>query len=209
MNNPLVQITDKNLIASGAFCDCYRHPEIPDQCIKIQTDNKKARKRLKTDLAYYKKLHSKQSDLRYIADYLGTCETNLGQGYAYQCVLDGDGCVSKTLEHYLEKDTPETEAILKELHHLAVHLLNNRILISDIHPKNILIQSVDGLQPKPVIVDGIGDKVIITIQNILKSEVHNKIIRRWNRFINLLSDRYPEKLPLIKELYLSKKNIQG
>ncbi len=208
MTDAVVHITQQNFIASGAFCDCYRHPGIPEQCIKIQTDNKKASKKLKTDLNYYKKLHKTQSDLRYIADYLGTCQTNLGQGYVYECVLDSDGTVSKTLEHHLEHNSPKIELILEELLHLAVHLLNNRIIISDIHTKNILVQIVEGQPPKPVMVDGIGDRVFITIQNIFTAEVHAKIIRRWNRFINVLSEKHPELQPHIAEIYLGKKHIQ-
>ncbi len=161
------------------------------------------------DLAYYKKLHSRQSDLRYIADYLGTCQTNLGQGHSYQCVINGDGAVSETLEHCLEHQHPEIELILQELHRMAIQLLNERIIISDIHPNNILIQVVEGLPPKPVFVDGIGDKVFITIQNVIKSQVHAKIIRRWNRFINSLENTYPELRSPISELYLDKKHIQA
>ena len=207
MKTALIQIADENFIASGAYCDCYRHPDISDRCIKIQTNNKKARKRLKTDLAYYKQLHNRQSDLRYVADYLGPCQTNLGQGHAYQCVLDDDETVSKTLEYYLENNVLEPEVFLKELHQLAIHLLNNRILISDIHTKNMLIQRIEGLTPKPILVDGVGDRVAMTMLNIFAPVVHSKIIRRWNRFINLLVDRYPEFQPTIQELYLSKNNI--
>ena len=67
---------------------------------------------MKTDLAYYKNLHDRQSDLRYVADYLGSCQTNLGTGHAYQCVLDDDGTVSKTLEYYLENNILEPEVFL-------------------------------------------------------------------------------------------------
>ena len=95
MKNTLINISENDFIATGLFSKCYRHPDIPDQCIKIKTDHKKANKRLKTDLASYKKLHARQTDLHYIADYLGTCTTNMGQGYVYQCVIDHDGEVSK------------------------------------------------------------------------------------------------------------------
>ena len=207
MKKKLIQITDEHFIASGAFCDCYRHPDINDQCIKIQTTNKKAKKRLKTDLAYYKNLHKRQSDLRYVADYLGPCQTNLGTGHAYQCILDDDGTVSKTLEYYLENNVLEPKVFLKELHQLAIHLLNNRILISDVHAKNILIQRVEGLTPKPVLVDGVGDKVVLTLLNTIAPVAHSKIIRRWNRFIDLMVYRYPEFTPILKERYLSKNDI--
>ena len=208
MKNTL-HLTKEHFIASGAYCECYRHPDVPDQCVKIPTTNKKARKRLKADLAYYKKLHKRQSDLHYIADYLGTVKTNLGQTSIFQCILDDEKTVSKTLKYYLENNIIKHESLFEELHKLAVHLLNNRILISDLHAKNILIQSVEHQTPKPIIVDGIGDTVAITILNIFKSEVHAKIIRRWNKFINILIEDYPEFQSIIQEIYLSKDNIQA
>lgn len=207
MKKTLIYITDEHFIASGGFCDCYRHPDINDQCIKIQTTSKKASKRLRKELAYYKKLHDRQSNLHYIADYLGTCQTNLGIGYTYQCVLDDDGKVSKTLEYCLENKILEPEVFLKELHQMAIHLLNNRILICDVHAKNILIQHVEGSAPKPVLIDGIGEKIAITVLNIIPSVVQNKIIRRWNRFVDLLVEKYPEIQTLLQERYLSKNDI--
>ena len=207
MKKTLIYITDEHFIASGGFCDCYRHPDINDQCIKIQTTSKKASKRLRKELAYYKKLHDRQSNLHYIADYLGTCQTNLGIGYTYQCVLDDDGKVSKTLEYCLENKILEPEVFLKELHQMAIHLLNNRILICDVHAKNILIQRVEGSAPKPVLIDGIGEKIAITVLNIIPSVVQNKIIRRWNRFVDLLVEKYPEIQTLLQERYLSKNDI--
>lgn len=207
MKKTQIQITGEHFIASGAYCDCYRHPNVNDQCIKIKTTNKKASKRLKTDIAYFKKLHAKQSDLRYVADYLGPCQTSLGLGHAYQCVLDSDGTVSKTLEHYLNNDILEPDVFLKELHSMATHLLNNRILISDIHAKNILVQRIDSLSAKPVLVDGIGDKIAITVLNAFAGVTHNKIIRRWNNFINRLIESYPHYKPLLQERYLSENDI--
>jgi len=209
MKTTLVTIADEHFIASGAYCDCYRHPNIVNQCIKIKTTNKKANKRLKTDVAYYKKLHARRSDLNYVADYLGSCQTNLGTGYTYQCVLDDDGTVSRTLEYYLQNDILKPEVFIKELHSLGTHLLNNRILISDIHAKNILIQRVDGQAPKPVLIDGVGDKVAITLLNAFASVAHGKIIRRWNNFIDLLIDRHPDFEPLLRERYLSENDVEA
>lgn len=209
MQNAFINITEKHFIASGAYCACYRHPDVPDQCIKVQTTNKKAGKRFRADIAYYKKLHHRQSDLRYIADYLGACETNLGQGSIYECVLDGDGAVSTTLKHYLETGTLDTEVLLKEIRLVAVHLLNHRIVIGDIHERNILIQSIAGQTPKPIVVDGIGDTVAITVLNVFKSHVHAKIMRRWNRFIDSLIKQYPERQTAMQQAYVNQDDIEG
>lgn len=207
MSDEIIPLSEQEFIASGVFCRCYRHPQITDQCIKITTDDKRANKRLKADLAYYKKLHRRKTDLTYIADYLGPCTTNIGEGYLFECIIDSDGAVSKTIEHYLDNKLIEPQIFLTELRRLGVHFLNHCILISDLHAKNVLIQLSQDNNPKPIVVDGIGDSVAITIQNIFKSEVRSKIIRRWNRFANRLIKSYPELESLLQTIFISKNDI--
>ncbi len=207
MANPIISLTEDHFIASGAFCRCYRHPQEGTQCIKLTTDNKKSNKRLRADLAYFKKLHHRNVDLNYISDYIGTCGTNLGKGYIFECVTNSDHSVSLTLEHYLTSGELQLEDYLKELHQLGIHLLHNRILISDLHAKNILLQLSPSEPPKPIIVDGLGDTVIITVQNIFKSHVHSKIIRRWNRFLKRILKNHPDLESLLKTITLSTEDI--
>jgi len=209
MVNNIIQLSEDQFIASGAFCRCYRHPQNKNECVKIITENKKAKKRLKADLAYFKKLHKKNTDLQYIANYLDTCSTNLGEGYIFECLTDTDQCVSKTLEYYLTNEDLKKELYLKELHKVGIYLLNNRILISDLHSKNILLQLSEDNPPKPVIVDGLGDTVAITIQNISKSHVQSKIIRRWNRFVRRVVKRHPDHEDLLHTITLSKNHIKN
>ena len=207
MKLKIINLSSKQFIAAGAFCECYQHPKDNSQCIKIPTDNKKANKRLKSDLSYYKKLHRRNLDLVYIADFLGTCETNMGSGYIFECICNDDRSVSKTLEHYLEQKNFTSDTLWSELHQLGVYLLNNLIIISDIHARNILIQYSSINTSKPMIVDGIGDRVGITILNILKSEVRSKIIRRWNRFVDSMKTLYPHHDSSLNDLYISKTDI--
>jgi len=83
----MIKLEKADYIASGLYCHCYQHPTNEEQCIKVPSDNKKAKKRLKADLSYYKKLHAKQTDMQYIANYFGTINTNLGTGYIYQWLV--------------------------------------------------------------------------------------------------------------------------
>ena len=62
------------------------------------------------------------------------------------------------------------------------YLVENRIMIGDIHYNNILIRRDSEGGMTPVIVDGIGDRVAITILNAIPKFTISKIIRRWNRF---------------------------
>ncbi len=177
-----LKIEKNHFIAAGLFCKCYEHPDHRGECIKIPEADRKARKRLRGDLGYYRALHSRGVSMEYIADYKGGCITSLGDGYVYECVRDYDGGVSRTLRHYLEASDTDLEELYDALGELAGYLLSNRILISDIHYENILIQLDGEGGVKPVIVDGIGDRVLITVMNIFSKSVASKIVRRWNRF---------------------------
>lgn len=177
----VILLKQKEFIASGVFCSCYAHPELLEECIKIPNDVPKSKKRLATDLSYYRKLSKRQADMSHISNYLGKCQTSLGVGYRYECIRDEDSQVSKTLEYYLQQDESQQVLICNQLAKLANYLLKNRIMIGDLHANNILMQRTS-TELRPVIVDGVGDRVAITILNVFPSLVEAKIKRRWNRF---------------------------
>ena len=178
----VIDLKENDFIAAGVFCKCYENPFQITECIKIPKPGSKANKRLKSDLSYYKKLHKRGLKLNFIADYLGRCDTSLGNGYRYDCVRDHDLKVSKTLEFYLNQPETDLEDLYSKLYELGCYLVKNRILISDLHFNNILIKVDTNGEISPVIVDGIGDRVMITALNIFPSLLESKIIRRWNRF---------------------------
>jgi len=178
----IIKLDKLLFIAEGIYCKCYEEPSNKHECIKIPIEGKKANKRLKADLNYYAKLHKRKVDLSNVADYLGECETTMGKGYVYECVRDYDLTVSRRLQYYLDSNEIEKELLYTNMEKLAQYLLDNKILISDIHARNILIQINANNEIKPVIVDGIGDRVAIELLNIWPGVEEAKIIRRWNRF---------------------------
>ena len=179
----MIELRKKHFIAAGAFCSCYQHPESLDLCVKIPTDNSRANKRLRADLAYYKALNRKNVDLQHIANYLGSNDSNKGMCYMYECIRDDDMQVSHTLEYYLDQEDVDREQIYKSLTDLGQYLVDNRIMIGDIHARNILLRKESDGSFTPVIVDGIGDRVAIKVLNMIPSLLTAKIIRRWNRFL--------------------------
>ncbi|MDB4295806.1 PhoP regulatory network YrbL family protein [Akkermansiaceae bacterium] len=191
-DSPLILLKDKELhIASGAYARCYRHPEDASLCIKLPTSDPKAAKRLRADLAYYQKLHKKNTDLTHLSDFIGPCLTNLGPGHVFECITNSDGSVSKTLGHYLTHEPERETEIIEALHVLAHYLEKNRIMISDLHERNILLQIEPNKPITAMVVDGIGDRVAIQILNVFGSLVDGKIARRWNRFIKKLQAKFP------------------
>ena len=203
MNQNLINLSsDCQTIGQGLFCTCYLHPEDNGICIKLPTTHKKARKRQKADKAYYQKLYKNKADLTYISDYLGTCQTSLGPGHLYQYIKDKNGETSKTLNHYLANYPQKTEELNSHLAKLGRYLLENHILISDLHGNNIVFQHLSENSTKLMIVDGIGDRVIFTAPNFFNSIKEGKIIRRWNKFIRRLQADHPSASLPQEKLYL-------
>lgn len=184
----MIKLKKKHFIAKGAFCSCYQHPKKPKKCVKVLTDNSKASKRLKADIRYYNKLYKKGKSMKYIAKYLGVKKSNKGKCYLYKCVKDYDGEVSQTLESYLNEPHTDKAEVYRSLKELADYLIENQIMISDLHARNILIKKRRDGSIKPVIVDGIGDRVAIPVLNMLPSLLKAKIVRRWNRFSDKFLD---------------------
>ena len=117
-------------------------------------------------------------------------------------IKDKNGKTSKTLSHYLANYPQKTEELCTHLAKLGCYLLENHILVSDLHGNNIVFQHLSENSKKLMIVDGIGDRVIFTAPNFFNSIKAGKIIRRWNKFIRRLQADHPSA-PLPKEqLYL-------
>jgi len=203
--NDKITISQEDFIAEGSYCRCYGLPSDSSVCIKVPTENKKAKKRLKMDLYFYKKFHKKDVNLEFVSDYLGSCDTNLGEGYLYQCIRNHDGTIAQTLKSYINELKPEDTPPWDQLKGLGQYLYNNVIIISDLHGRNILVQKLEGGQIKLMIVDGIGDQVAIRVLNLFTSSVRAKITRRWNRFITTLMDRHSQYVEELGDLYLDKK----
>ncbi len=205
MSDPIQISETDHLIASGAYCRCYEHPENPDLCLKITTDNPKSVKRFKADLAYFRTLHRIQTDLSMIADYVAPCTTNLGPAHLFECVRDHDGTVSNTLEHYLKTQPEHLDAFFHALQDLGQYLQKNQILVSDLHGRNILLQRSADHALTPIVIDGLGERVAIPILNLFDSLVDAKIVRRWNRFLDKLQEAHPSLSLPLERAYLSKK----
>ena len=187
----IIPLSGNQPIAQGKFCFCYIHPQDSALCIKIPSSHRKAHQRRNADRSYYRKLHRAKIDLTHIADHLGVCKTDKGEGDLYQHIFDRDGLTSKTITHYLNEQPDLAPQILAHLISLGRHLLKNAIMISDLHGNNVLLQQLDENLPKLTIVDGIGDRVFLTVLNIFPFFKRRKIIRRWNRFIDRLQRSHP------------------
>ena len=101
-------------------------------------------------------------DLPSIPQYFGTVNTNLGCGHVFELVLDYDGNISKKLSEYIKTNGPNN-SLKGKISSLYRSFLQSRVLVSDLHPGNLLLQipSVDDYHL--VMIDGYGNSDFIKI----------------------------------------------
>ncbi|MFT5718893.1 MAG: hypothetical protein ACJAWS_001228 [Oleiphilaceae bacterium] len=187
-NKFLIKIFKEHLIGKGYNRECYQHPENHKLCIKINlprtpsSDSDREKK-------YYQHLLKRNVSWAMVPKYHGDIETNMGLGSVYDLILDDDGSASQTLEHYLAAKN-NFNAVLKPFLSLKEYLLQQRIIIMTLHPRNVLCQIKDGAITKLIICDDIGNSDFIPICNYSHYLARLKITRKWTKFEKLLSTKY-------------------
>lgn len=124
-----------------------------------------------------------------VPKYHGDIETSIGLGSVYDLILDDDGSVSQTLENYLDAKN-DFDVLLKPFLSIKAYLLQQRIIIGTLYPRNILCQRTGGSVTKLVICDDIGNSDFIPICNYSRYFAELKIERKWNKLEERLSSKY-------------------
>ena len=183
-----IDLSDAELIGQGRDRDCYRHPLISNQCIKVSRHPQKQTKR---ERVYFSYLMLWERDPSRLAHYLGSVKTSLGEGATYELMLDDNGEISRTLreivlEHRLSKDD-----VRNMLDDLLAYLLENCICVRDISPSNIMCQK-KGEQYRMVIVDGVSNPGVNPL-NIRVNRLSRYFIHRaWRSMERKISELYKE-----------------
>jgi hypothetical protein len=182
----LVNIFKRHLIGKGFNRECYRHPENDKLCIKVNLHGARSSDREKK---YYQHLLKRGVSWDMVPKYHGDIETCIGLGSVYDLILDDDGSVSQTLENYLDAKN-DFDDLLKPFLSLKTYLLQQRIIIGTLYPRNILCQRTGGSITKLVICDDIRNSDFIPICNYSRYFAELKINRKWNKFEERLSSKY-------------------
>ena len=167
-------------IGKGKERTCYLHPHDPRKLIKISGTETNIQTR--REVSFYKTLTKRNIDYTNMPRYYGKVETNFGKGFVVDLITDYDGKISKSMLWYLEHGykLSEFDSYLAEL---KMYFLNNLIIFNhDMYPGNLLLQKVDVDTWRLVVIDGIGDTVLITWPNHIRRFAQRKIYRRWDRF---------------------------
>jgi len=189
----LVNIFKEHLIGKGFNRKCYQHPENDKLCIKVDlpgtpsSDSDRER-------GYYRHLIKRNVSWDMVPQYYGDIDTNIGLGSVYDLILDGDGSASKTLENYLDAKH-NFDDLLQPFQALKTYLLQQRIIIGTLYPRNVLCQKEGKSITKMILCDDIGSSDFIPICNYSRYFAELKINRKWNMFEARLSSDYSIKLP--------------
>ena len=176
-------------IGCGKERACYVHPDDPTKAVKVSCAETNIQS--KREIGYYTKL-LKRSKLQYthIPAYYGKVKTNLGDAFIVDLVRDYTGEISRSLQWYIRHG--ESLATfgpgLEEVHR---YLVKNLIIFNDdISASNVLVQKISSNKQRLVVIDGLGDSVLIKWLNIFPRLVRKKIDRRWLRFCNRLKIKF-------------------
>ncbi len=183
----MLKLNESLFIAKGAFRATYNHPLDDTLCVKVDHDKnpRVALKRQEREIRYYQKLQRKKCPFRNISNFVGYVDTNYGQGYLYEKVVNHDGSPSQDLETVLEAFGAEGDTeILKDIKALGEFLLQHRIFYHDslIRGNTLCRKRKDGSY-ELVIVDALGDTVFIPVLNYIPAYARARIIRKWSKYV--------------------------
>jgi len=178
-----------DMIGRGKERTCYLHPADPSKLVKISGRATSIQSR--REISFYKKL-ARNNDIEYLylPRYYGEVDTNLGNGFVVDTIVDHDGEISKSLQWYLTQGArlKEFEMLLMDVYR---YFYSNLIIFNDdISAINVLVQKGSPNCSRLVVIDGFGDSVYITLLNIFPGVVRGKIHRRWHRFLKRLNDKF-------------------
>ena len=179
----MIHLDEKYLIGKGEKRSCYQLPSKESFCIKVaHKEGKRVHKNIEREINYLQKYSSK---IR-LPKYFGQAETNLGKGYIFERIRDWDGKTSVTLTEYSNNNENAQciQTLLTKMYH---SFLFNRIIVSDFHSGNLLInKETPEDKPKLILIDGIGNTDYIKICDYSKFFLKKKLIRKFKRLLKEL-----------------------
>lgn len=149
----IINLSKAELIGQGRDSNCYRHPSIHNQCIKV---SRKSQKQTRREQAYFAYLMKRSVDTSKLSHYLSTVQTTHGEGATFELILDDKGQISSTLTAVIRNTEVPYSAIRALLDDLRSYLLTQKICVRDLSPNNIMCQQQDG-KLNLFIVDGVSN----------------------------------------------------
>ncbi len=180
----MIELTPDHLVGKGRTRSCYRHPDDPGKCIKI--DKRKHGGPTAKEAAYYHKLARIRPNLSYthIPRFHGFVETTLGRGGVFDLIRDEtDGQVSRLLKHFIRSgEVAADDPRWLEAHRVYMKTLyEEAIIIRDFNAGNVCVRLLRDGGFHFVSIDGIGHRDFIPLCDYSRWLARRKLRRHVNR----------------------------
>ena len=184
----MLVLTEDHLINRGANRDCYRHPEDPDRCIKLNRRDGQGTHDNTNKIEY--EFHTALSErlgeafYRFAPRGYGQVETNLGTGPCFELIRDSDGPCSLRLVQYIPETGCTPEHAVALIDRLYDFVVKHNIALFDVNPHNLLVRQGPGGQEDLIVIDWKGPKAVrefIPVSRFIPWFAHMKKARRFDR----------------------------
>ena len=198
-----ILLDDSLIFATGGRRIIYQHPSEQNKLIKVDkpTDlqwiiKKKFIRRflpkwyLKKfsenyiDYKAYKFYNTLSSEIfDFIPKSYGIVNTNLGEGFCTEKIVNYDGSLTITVEKYL-KLYGFDDKLEKALYKLHEKMLKTNFIARELQTFNLVLRYTDKDNFDIYIIDGFGNPEKIKLSHIFKYIAKRKINKHFNLFIN-------------------------
>jgi hypothetical protein len=178
----MIILDDSHYLGKGGTKTVYRHPKDPNICIKFPKSGKKHALRTIIHEVRYLKKH--QSNLSWIAPYLGTTDCNLGTGYMFEMVRNEDGSPSECIK--VSDCEKNASAVRNKIADMYFDLIQLHAVVNDLKLANIFFRKKVPEGFDLVLVDGFGNNNLIKIADFSKFFLIKKLNRKFDRLCTKL-----------------------
>lgn len=184
----MLVLTADHLINRGANRDCYRHPDDPNRCIKLNRSDGQGTHDNTNAIEY--EHHTALSDRLGEAFYqhaprgYGLVETNLGKGPCFELIRDSDGALSTRLSQYITEASCTPQHAIELIDRLYDFVMANNIGLFDVNPYNLLVRRGAEGQTDLIVIDWKGPKALrefIPASRLIPWFARMKKARRFQR----------------------------
>ena len=199
-------LTDELFLGDGNHKIVYAHPTDKHLCVKLlrTPDDPDFAK----EMRYRKALGDRANSMTLLTKYFGQVETNRGDGYLFERVIDFDGKSSPTMlnvlaDTFVYRDRlPETEKLLLDFKRTY---FAEKFLLAGVDPDNYLVQRISPTQRRVRIIDNIGIATFVPLAYWFDTFAVKRAKKYWQRFVDLMRTDYakifsPEFLSKLAEV---------
>ena len=194
----MIDYTAWPVIGQGTERTCYRDPDDERRCVKIARAGRF--KQTLREIGYFHFLIRRGVPFRHLPSFYGPIHTADSIGIAQELIVDipsegttGPLSPSPTIDQYLRlpRSPEEIAAFWQALDELLAWLLQYNVLALGIDHNNVVVHQT-GKGIRMILIDGVYDTEWIPVSKYFACFGRRKIRRRWDRFIALLHEMYPQ-----------------